>query len=52
VIPEGSTTPVLFEQSLAWVAGVLAITLVVALIVLRFTWASFFVRSGDFAEEL
>jgi ABC-2 type transport system permease protein len=52
VIPEGSTTPVLFEQSLAWVAGVLAITLVVALVVLRFAWASFVVRSGDFAEEL
>jgi ABC-2 type transport system permease protein len=52
VIPEGSATPVLFEQSLAWVAGILAVTLVVALVVLRFTWASFFMRSGDFAEEL
>ena len=52
VTPEGSTTPVLFTESLAWVAGILAITLVVSLVVLRFTWAYFFVRSGDFAEEL
>lgn len=52
VTPEGSATPVLFDQSLAWVAGILAVTLVVSLAVLRFTWAYFFVRSGDFAEEL
>jgi ABC-2 type transport system permease protein len=52
ITPEGATTPVLFDQSLAWVAGILAITLVASLVVLRFTWAYFFVRSGDFAEEL
>ena len=52
VTPEGASTPVLFDESLAWVAGLLAITLVVSLIALRFTWAYFFVRSGDFAEEL
>jgi ABC-2 type transport system permease protein len=52
VTPEGSTTPVLFDESLGWVAGVLAATLVVSLVALRFTWAYFFVRSGDFAEEL
>ena len=52
VMPEGSTTPVLFAESAAWVAGILAITLVVSLVVLRFTWAYYFTRSGDFAEEL
>jgi len=52
VTPEGTTTPVLFDQSLAWLAGILAITLVVSLVALRFTWAYFFARSGDFAEEL
>jgi ABC-2 type transport system permease protein len=52
VMPEGSTTPILFTESPAWVAGILAITLVVSLIVLRFTWAYYFARSGDFAEEL
>ena len=51
-VTEGASTPVLFDESLAWVAGLLAITLVVSLIALRFTWAYFFVRSGDFAEEL
>jgi ABC-2 type transport system permease protein len=52
VMPEGSATPILFTGSPAWVAGILAITLVVSLIVLRFTWAYYFARSGDFAEEL
>jgi ABC-2 type transport system permease protein len=52
VQPAGQEVPVLFDHSLAWIAGLLAVTLVVALIALRLTWAYFFVRSGDFAEEL
>jgi ABC-2 type transport system permease protein len=52
VTPEGSTTPVLFDVSLSWLAGVLALVMVVSLVALRLTWAYFFVRSGDFAEEL
>jgi len=52
VAPEGSATPVLFDKSVAWVAGILSITLLVSLVALRFTWAHFFGRSGDFAEEL
>ena len=52
VQPVGQSSPILFTRSLSWVAGLLAITLVAALIALRFTWAYFFSRSGDFAEEL
>jgi ABC-2 type transport system permease protein len=44
--------PVLFRESLWWVAGVVTITLVVSLIGLRLAWGYFFNRSGDFAEEL
>ena len=44
--------PVLFHESLGWVAGVVTITLVVSLIGLRLAWRYFFNRSGDFAEEL
>ncbi len=44
--------PVLPDVSLAWLAGVLAITLAVALVVLLWTWRSFFRRAGDFAEDL
>jgi ABC-2 type transport system permease protein len=44
--------PVLFHESLRWVAGVVTITLVVSLIGLRLAWGYFFNRSGDFAEEL
>jgi ABC-2 type transport system permease protein len=52
VTPEGALTPVLFDQSLAWVAAIVAITLVVSLVGLRLAWGYFFSRSGDFAEEL
>ena len=40
------------DESLAWVAGVVTITLVVSLVGLRLAWGYFFNRSGDFAEEL
>jgi len=52
VRPVEQQAPVLFDVSLAWVAGVLALTLVVSLVALRFAWGYFFSRSGDFAEEL
>jgi hypothetical protein len=52
VTPDGATAPVLFDVSVGWVVGVLCITLLASLVALRLTWAYFFVRSGDFAEEL
>ena len=52
VTPEGAQVPVLFDESLAWVAGIVTITLVVSLVGLRLAWGYFFSRSGDFAEEL
>jgi ABC-2 type transport system permease protein len=52
VMPDGATAPVLFDVSVGWVVGVLSITLLVSLVALRLTWAYFFARSGDFAEEL
>jgi ABC-2 type transport system permease protein len=47
-----ATTGVLFFGSTAWVARMLAIVLVAALVALRLAWGYFFARSGDFAEEL
>jgi ABC-2 type transport system permease protein len=52
VTPTAGQDPVLFHESLAWVAGVVTITLVVSLVGLRLAWGYFFNRSGDFAEEL
>lgn len=52
VQPAGATQPVLFDASVAWVAGVLGLVLVGSLVLLRFTWGLFFNMSGDFAEEL
>ena len=52
VTPRGAQVPVLFDESLAWVAGIVTITLVVSLVGLRLAWGYFFSRSGDFAEEL
>ena len=52
VTPKGAQVPVLFDESLAWVAGIVTITLVVSLVGLRLAWGYFFSRSGDFAEEL
>jgi ABC-2 type transport system permease protein len=42
----------LFDVSMAWLAFVLLVVLVVSLVLLRITWGYFFARSGDFAEEL
>jgi hypothetical protein len=52
VTPTGALEPVLFKEGLAWVAGIVTITLVVSLVGLRLAWGYFFSRSGDFAEEL
>jgi len=52
VQPAGQPSPVLFDVSLAWVAGLLALVLVASLVGLRLAWGYFFNRSGDFAEEL
>jgi ABC-2 type transport system permease protein len=52
VHPRGSAEPVLFDVSLGWYAVVLTAVLAVSLAALWLTWRYFFVRSGDFAEEL
>src|SRR4029450_2845028 len=52
VKPVGGPEPVLFDNSMGWVAGILTITLVVSVVGLRLAWGYFFSRSGDFAEEL
>jgi ABC-2 type transport system permease protein len=52
VQPPGATTPVLFDVSLGWFAGVLGIVIVASVVLLRITWGQFFRLSGDFAEEL
>lgn len=43
---------VLPQVSVGWLAGVIAATLAGSLILLWFTWRTFFRLSGDFAEEL
>jgi ABC-2 type transport system permease protein len=52
VKPVGGPEPVLFDNSMGWVAGILTITLVFSVVGLRLAWGYFFSRSGDFAEEL
>jgi ABC-2 type transport system permease protein len=49
---DGAPVPVLFDVSLAWLAGVLLVVLVASLVVLYLAWSYYFTRSGDFAEEL
>ena len=50
IAPEG--TPVLYDVSLAWLAGVMLLVLIVSIVALRFSWGYYFSRSGDFAEDL
>jgi ABC-2 type transport system permease protein len=50
-LPDGGGF-VTWDMSLGTLALVLAAVLAASLIFLRFTWGSFFARSGDFAEEL
>lgn len=56
MVPDGSTPSqlhtVLPDVSLAWLALLLGVMLVASLVLLRFTWGTFFRRAGDFAEEL
>lgn len=50
--PVEGAEQVLFDVSLGWMVGILAIVLVASIVLLRFTWGVFFNRSADFAEEL
>jgi ABC-2 type transport system permease protein len=50
--PSASSPPVLFDVSLGWIAGLLAVTILAGIVGLRLAWGYFFSRSGDFAEEL
>jgi ABC-2 type transport system permease protein len=50
VAPEG--VPVLFDVGLGSLALALLVVIALSLLALRFTWGSFFTRSGDLAEEL
>ena len=52
VRPLEHEAPVLFDVSLGWLAGVLALTLGASAVLLLLAWRYFFARSGDFAEEL
>lgn len=52
VRPEGGGEPILPLMSLSMLASVLVVVLAASLVLLYFTWRSFFRRSGDFAEEL
>ncbi|MEP6973572.1 MAG: ABC transporter permease [Actinomycetota bacterium] len=53
-VPAGQTspTPVLPAVSVAWLIGVISLTLVVSCFLLLYAWRLFFRLSGDFAEEL
>ena len=44
--------PVLFDVSVAWLAGVIALVLAASTVLLYLTWRLFFKLSGDFAEQL
>ena len=50
VLPDGGTAT--WDMSLGSLTLIVAAVLVASLVFLRFTWGSFFARSGDFAEEL
>jgi ABC-2 type transport system permease protein len=50
--PSPGGVPVLFDVSVGWLALVLVVVLGLSLVAIRLTWAHFFARSGDFAEEL
>jgi ABC-2 type transport system permease protein len=50
VAPEG--VPVLFDVGLGSLALALLVVIALSVLALRFTWGSFFTRSGDLAEEL
>jgi ABC-2 type transport system permease protein len=51
-VADGKPIPVLPDVSVAWLAGVVAITLAASTVLLYLTWRLFFRLSGDFAEEL
>lgn len=49
---DGVPIPVLPPVTVAWLAGLLGVVLVVSTILFWLAWRTFFSRSGDFAEEL
>ncbi len=51
-VVDGTPKPILANESVAWVAGILFAVLVGSVILLRLTWGLYFRMSGDFAEEL
>ena len=50
VLPDGGTAT--WDMSLGSLTLIVTAVLAASLLFLRFTWGSFFARSGDFAEEL
>ena len=52
VAPTGPAHPVLVPVSVGWLALVIGCVAVGSLLLLSLTWAFFFRRAGDFAEEL
>jgi ABC-2 type transport system permease protein len=52
VAPGGPANPVLLPVSVPWLALVIGAVAIGSFILLLLTWAFFFHRSGDFAEEL
>lgn len=52
VAPGSAAQPVLMPVSLPWLAMLIGAVAVGSLVLLLLTWAFFFRRSGDFAEEL
>jgi ABC-2 type transport system permease protein len=48
----GQPTPVLINESVAWIAGLLGIVLLFSIVLLYVSWRLFFRLSGDFAEQL
>jgi ABC-2 type transport system permease protein len=51
-VVEGQPKQVLINESVAWLAGLLAIVLVFSIVLLYVAWRLFFRLSGDFAEQL
>ncbi|MFL5736676.1 MAG: ABC transporter permease, partial [Actinomycetota bacterium] len=51
-VVDGHPKQILINESVAWLAGLLAIVLVFSIALLYVSWRLFFRLSGDFAEQL
>jgi ABC-type polysaccharide/polyol phosphate export permease len=51
-VADGKTSPILINESVAWIAGLLGIVLLFSIGLLYVAWRLFFRLSGDFAEQL